>query len=253
MRLKDRVAIVTGGGSGLGAGIAKRFAAEGASVVCADINVENAEAVAGEIAATQAKSLAIGLDVTDYAASEQLTARTVEHFGKVDIIVNSAGIASHMPFLEAKPEDFQRIMRVNLEGTLYCAQHAAREMVKQGYGRIINIASVAGLRAGIGRTGYGTSKAAVIGLTRQMALELGPLGVTANAIGPGPVETPLTAVAHSDVTREAYLDLIPVGRYGQIEEMADAAAFLAGEQAAYMNGHILYVDGGYTAIGIAKE
>ena len=253
MRLKDRVAIVTGGGSGLGAGIAKRFAAEGASVVCADINVENAEAVAGEIAATQAKSLAIGLDVTDYAASEQLTARTVEHFGKVDIIVNSAGIASHMPFLEAKPEDFQRIMRVNLEGTLYCAQHAAREMVKQGYGRIINIASVAGLRAGIGRTGYGTSKAAVIGLTRQMALELGPLGVTANAIGPGPVETPLTAVAHSDVTREAYLDLIPVGRYGQTEEMADAAAFLAGEQAAYMNGHILYVDGGYTAIGIAKE
>lgn len=253
MRLKNRVAIITGGGSGLGAGIAKRFAAEGASVVCADINVENAESVAGEIAATQAQSLAIGLDVTDYAAAEQMTARTVEHFGKVDIIVNSAGIANHMPFLEAKPEDFQRIMRVNLEGTLYCAQHAAREMVKQGYGRIINIASIAGLRAGIGRTGYGTSKAAVIGLTRQMALELGPLGVTANAIGPGPVETPLTAVAHSDVTRKAYLDLIPVGRYGQIEEMADAAAFLAGEQAAYMNGHILYVDGGYTAIGIAKE
>ena len=126
-------------------------------------------------------------------------------------------------------------------------------MVKQGYGRVINIASIAGLRAGIGRTGYGTSKAAVIGLTRQMALELGPLGVTANAIGPGPVETPLTAVAHSDVTREAYLDLIPVGRYGKIEEMADAAAFLAGEEAAYMNGHILYVDGGYTAIGIARD
>jgi len=253
MRLKDRVAIVTGGGSGLGAGIAKRFAAEGAAVVCADLNAENAETVAGEIAATQANAHAIGMDVTDYKAAEQLTVETVKTFGKVDIIVNSAGIANHMPFLEAKPEDFQRIMRVNLEGTLYCAQHAAREMVKQGYGRIINIASIAGLRAGIGRTGYGTSKAAVIGLTRQMALELGPLGVTANAIGPGPVETPLTQVAHSDATREAYLDLIPVGRYGEIEEMADAATFLAGEQAAYMNGHILYVDGGYTAIGIAKE
>ncbi len=253
MRLKDRVAIVTGGGSGLGAGIAKRFAAEGAAVVCADINEENAETVASGIAATQANAIAMRVDVTDYQDAERLTAETIKQFGRVDIIVNSAGIANHMLFLEAKPEDFQRIMRVNLEGTLYCAQHAAREMVKQGYGRVINIASIAGLRAGIGRTGYGTSKAAVIGLTRQMALELGPLGVTANAIGPGPVETPLTQVAHSEKTREAYLDLIPVGRYGEIEEMADAATFLAGEQAAYMNGHILYVDGGYTAIGIAKE
>ena len=253
MRLKDRVAIVTGGGSGLGGGIARRFAAEGAAVVCADINAENAESVAGEIAAGPTEAMAVGMDVTSYADAERLTAETVKRFGQVDIIVNSAGIANHMPFLEAKPEDFQRIMKVNLEGTLYCAQHAAREMVKQGYGRVINIASIAGLRAGIGRTGYGTSKAAVIGLTRQMALELGPLGVTANAIGPGPVDTPLTAIAHSDVTREAYLDLIPVGRYGKIDEMAGAAAFLAGEEAAYMNGHILYVDGGYTAIGISRE
>ncbi|NKB59693.1 MAG: glucose 1-dehydrogenase [Alphaproteobacteria bacterium] len=253
MRLKDRVAIVTGGGSGLGAGIAQRFAAEGAAVVCADINEANAEAVASGIAAGPTEAIAVGMDVTKYDDAVRLTAETVRQFGQVDIIVNSAGIANHMPFLEAKPEDFQRIMRINLEGTLYCAQQAAREMVKRGYGRVINIASIAGLRAGIGRTGYGTSKAAVIGLTRQMALELGPLGVTANAIGPGPVETPLTAVAHSDVTREAYLDLIPLKRYGEIEEMADAAAFLAGEQAGYVNGQILYVDGGYTAIGIARE
>lgn len=253
MRLKDRVAIVTGGGSGLGAGIAQRFAAEGAAVVCADINEENAQAVAGEIALGPTNAIAIGIDVTKYDDAARLTAETVREFGQVDIIVNSAGIANHMPFLEAKPEDFQRIMRVNLEGTLFCAQHAAREMVKQGYGRVINIASISGARAGIGRTGYGTSKAAVIGLTRQMALELGPLGVTANAVGPGPVETPLTAVAHSDVTRQAYLDLIPMKRYGEIAEMADAATFLAGEQAGYVNGQILYVDGGFTAVGIAKE
>lgn len=253
MRLKDRVAIVTGGGSGLGAGIAKRFAAEGAAVVCADINGDNATSVAADIAGSGVRSRAICMDVSNYADAERLTAETVREFGQVDIIVNSAGIANHMPFLEAKPDEFQRIMRVNLEGTLYCAQHAARDMVKRGYGRIINIASISGLRAGIGRVGYGTSKAAVIGLTRQMALELGPLGVTANAIGPGPVDTPLTQVAHSDVTRQAYLELIPLGRYGKIDEMADAAAFLAGEEAAYMNGHILYVDGGYAAAGIAKE
>lgn len=253
MRLKDRVAIVTGGGSGLGAGIAQRFAAEGAAVVCADINEENAEANAKAIAKTGARAMAVGMDVTSYADAERLTAETVREFGQVDIVVNSAGIAGHTPFLEAKPEVFQRIMRVNVEGTLFCAQHAARDMAKRGYGRVINIASISGLRAGIGRTGYGTSKAAVIGLTRQMALELGPLGITANAIGPGPVDTPLTAVNHSEVTRQAYLDLIPLRRYGKIEEMADAAAFLAGEQAAYVNGQILYVDGGFAAAGIAKE
>lgn len=253
MRLKDRVAIVTGGGSGLGAGIAKRFAEEGASVVLADINGDNAETVAEEIRKGQTKAIAHQLDVTDYNAAGALVARTVEEFGTVDILVNSAGTSKHMTFLDAEPSEFKQIMAVNLEGTMYCGQHAGRVMVDKGYGRIVNIASISGERAGVGRTGYGVSKFAVIGLTKQMALELGSQGVTVNAVGPGPVDTPLTAVAHSDATRQAYLDLIPLGRYGKVEEMADAATYLAGEQAAYVNGHILFVDGGFVSVGIQKE
>ncbi|MEE2689795.1 MAG: glucose 1-dehydrogenase [Pseudomonadota bacterium] len=253
MRLKDRIAIVTGGGSGLGAGIAKRFAEEGATLVLADINGDNAEKIATSIRKGQTKAIAVEMDVTDYDAAGDLISRTINEFGTVDILVNSAGTSRHMTFLEAEPEDFQAIMKVNLEGTMYCGQHAGRVMVDKGYGRIVNIASISGERAGIGRTGYGVSKFAVIGLTKQMALELGPQGVTVNAVGPGPVDTPLTQIAHSEETRRAYLELIPLNRYGKVEEMADAAAYLAGEQAAYVNGHILFVDGGFVSVGIQKE
>ena len=253
MRLKDRIAIVTGGGSGLGAGIAKRFAKEGATLVLADINGDNAEKIATSIRKGQTKAIAVEMDVTDYDAAGDLISRTLNEFGTVDILVNSAGTSRHMTFLEAEPEDFQAIMKVNLEGTMYCGQHAGRVMVDKGYGRIVNIASISGERAGIGRTGFGVSKFAVIGLTKQMALELGPQGVTVNAVGPGPVDTPLTQIAHSEETRRAYLELIPLNRYGKVEEMADAAAYLAGEQAAYVNGHILFVDGGFVSVGIQKE
>lgn len=171
----------------------------------------------------------------------------------MDIIANVAGTGFRHSFLDATAEDFERVMRVNLIGTFNTGQAAAREMAKRRYGRIINIASIAGNRAGAGRTAYGTSKSAVLGLTRQAALELGPLGITVNAVAPGPVDTAMTRVTHNQATRDSYAQLIPAGRYGTVDGMADAAVFLAAEAAAYVNVLILYVDGGYTAAGISSD
>jgi NAD(P)-dependent dehydrogenase (short-subunit alcohol dehydrogenase family) len=253
MRLKDRVAIVTGAAGGIGQAIAMAFADEGAAVMAADINEIGAAETMKEIREANGTGSSCRVDVTDVDSVHRMVADTVSAHKKVDIIANVAGTGFRHSFLEAEAEDFERVMRINLIGSFNCAQAAAREMAKQKYGRIINIASIAGTRAGAGRTAYGTSKSAVMGMTRQAALELGPLGITVNAVAPGPVDTPMTRVTHNDETREGYQRLIPVGRYGKVEEMADAAVFLAGEKAGYVNGHILYVDGGYIAAGISGD
>ena len=167
-----------------------------------------------------------------------------------DILVNCAGVAKVFPFLEFPLENFLATMEVNVTGTFLCAQHAARLMLRNRWGRIVNIASVAGMRAvGTGRTAYGTSKGAVIALTRQMAVELAAHGITANAVAPGPVDTPMTRVLHSEQFRRDYARAIPMERYGATGEIAAAVMYLASEEASYVTGSVLPVDGGFLSSG----
>ncbi len=241
MRLQGRVAAVTGAGGGIGGAIAAAFRAEGAVVVGADLKADGLGPDG------------LVIDVSNPDDARRLTAETVARHGRIDILANVAGTSLRHAFLEVTQEDFDRILRVNLYGSFYCAQEAARAMVGQGYGRIINIASISGVRAGAERTAYGISKAGVISLTQQAAHELAPFGITVNAIAPGPVDTELTRVHHTPAARANYRRMIPAARYGLCEEMADAAVFLAGEAAAYVNGVVLPVDGGYLAAGVRED
>ncbi|ARC90621.1 SDR family NAD(P)-dependent oxidoreductase [Rhodovulum sp. MB263] len=245
-------AFITGGGSGIGRASALRLAALGARVAVADLRFEAAEEVAHEIRSHGGEAIAFDHDVADAGVLPGVVAQAEEQLGPIDILVNSAGIILVEPLLDFAPETWNRIMEVNVTGTFRVSQHIARGMAARGYGRIINIASISGLRAGVGRAAYGTSKAAIIGLTRQFALELGSRNVTTNAIAPGIIETPMTLAAYSEDTWKRVLEMIPAHRRGQPEDIAEAVAFLASPAASYVNGETLTVDGGYVASGMTQ-
>lgn len=246
----QKVALVTGGAVGIGGATCERLARDGIKVLVADIDFDKATTTAHRIREAGGAAAPLRIDVSSPDAIRAAFEQVEREHGRCDILVNSAGIAKTFPFLEFPLDSWQATMNVNVTGTLLCSQHAARLMVRQGWGRIVNIASVAGLRAvGKGRTAYGTSKAAVIGLTRQIAAELAEHNITANAICPGPVDTPMTQVLHSAEFRRQYASAIPAGRYGMADEIAATAAFLVSEPAAYINGVALPVDGGFMASG----
>jgi NAD(P)-dependent dehydrogenase (short-subunit alcohol dehydrogenase family) len=251
-RLKDRVAIVSGGGRGLGEATSQRYAKEGAIVIVADLDIEPAECVAKEIQDHGGKATAVALDVTSRDAVENVVSSTVSEYGRLDVMATFAGVALFGPALDCTDEVWQRQFDVNVTGTFYCAQIAARQMVKQNSGRIITVSSIMGQRSGDRRMSYGTTKGAVIALTKQMSGEIAPYGVQINSIAPGPIKTKMWLEANTDVeaSEAGYLGGIPMGRLGQPEDVANAAFFLASDDCSWITGHVLNVDGGFIATGV---
>src|SRR6478752_3403037 len=250
MRFHDEVAIVTGAGRGIGEAIATSLASESASVVVADLDAPSARRVADKIVAGGGQAIAIQADVTEPAQVNSLIADTLAQFGRLDVLVNNAGIGSNKPFLETTLEEWELQLRVNLTGTFLCGQSAAKAMLKNEGGRIVNVASISGQRGGQGRAAYGSAKAGVILLTKVMAVELAPYGVRVNAVAPGPVDTDQSRETHTPSTRQAYYDRMPQRRYGEHREIAAAALFLASDEASFVNGAVLNVDGGFAAAGL---
>lgn len=248
MRLQGKAAIVTGGGSGIGQGIALAYAREGADVLVADINPEGAAETVAGIERAGRRGIAIHTDVSEPAQAQAMVDAAVAAFGRLDVLVNVAGIMTAYPILDTTPEQWDRILDVNLKGTFLCLQAAARVMARQGGGSIINTSSVLGLNARRSRAAYCASKAGIILLTRTAALEFGPLGIRVNAIAPGSIETPL--VKSAPITPEALarkIAAIPLQRRGDPADLTGPAVFLASDDAIYVTGDLLVVDGGMTA------
>ena len=244
MTMNESVALVTGGSRGIGRAICLELARQGAAVA---VNYAGNEQAAQETVeacrALGVQAEAFQADVSDPAACESLIAQVKERFGRLDILVNNAGVTRDGLLMTAKPEDFDKVLDTNLKGAYFCMKAAAKVMMRQRYGRIVNLSSVVGLRGNPGQTGYAASKAGILGLTKAAAKELASRNITVNAVAPGFIETDMTAVL-PEKAKTAMLSTIPMAAPGQPEDVARAAAFFARPESAYITGQVLCVDGG---------
>ncbi len=241
--LEHKVALVTGAGRGIGRAIALKLAGDGADIAAVDLKPEFCAETCDMVRAMGRRAWAYGADVASAAAVEQTVEKALADAGKVDILVNNAGITKDTLLMRMSEADWDAVLNINLKGAFLFTKALARAFVKQRSGRIVNIASVIGLVGNAGQCNYAASKAGVIGLTKSVARELASRSVTSNAIAPGFIETKMTAVLGEDVRRKL-LNQIPLGRLGSAEDVANAALFLASDQAAYITGQVLTVDGG---------
>ena len=244
MRFENQVAVVTGAGRGIGHAIAVRLASEGARVAAVSRSEANAQRTAAEINAIRADGAkAYAVDIADHAAVQQTGAQILEDFGRVDILINNAGVTRDGLSMRMSVEDWETVIDTNLKGAFSFSQAIMRSMIKQRSGRIINISSISGLTGNAGQANYAASKAGLIGLTKSLARELASRGITVNAVAPGFIVTDMTG-GLSEQVKEAILTKIPLGKFGEGADIAAAVAFLAAPEAKYITGQVLTVDGG---------
>jgi len=258
MRLRDKVAIVTGSASGFGKAMVKRFAEEGASVVIADINPEGVDTVVRELKQAGRTAMGFKVNVTNRSQLKELMKAAAEKFGRIDILVNNAGVVRPRPFPEMNDEDWDIVLGVDLKGVFYCVQAVAEYMIKQRYGKIVNISSVAGTGAApfggggspAGNCNYASAKAGVIQLTKTLARELGPHGINVNCIAPGFVVTPMSYTTRSQQEIEKHIEArkksTVLNRAGTLEDIANAVLFFVSDESSFISGQLLCVDGGRT-------
>jgi len=243
LTLEGKLALITGGARGIGKEIAMLFAKEGANIAICDVNLEEAEKTAKEIQDLGRESLAFKVDVTDQSQIQGMVDKILDKFNKIDILINNAGITKDNLLLRMSEEEWDKVIAVNLKGTFLCTKIVSKAMLKQRFGKIVNLASIIGIMGNAGQANYAASKAGIIGLTKSVAKELASRNICVNAIAPGFIKTDMTARLAEEVQKKM-LSVIPLARFGEAKDVADLAIFLSSESSSYITGQVIQVDGG---------